>query len=581
MNVKKKLIDKISFNIFLFWTLLLIFLTTFLLNSEYEYANRLAYNEAEISVKKDLAYRAWVASHGGVYVPITKETPPNEYLGHVEERDVDTTSNQHLTLMNPAYTLSQMMEQYSEFYGTKGHITSKMVLNPKNVADAWEKEALETIETTRSPVSKVANINGEPYLRYINPLITDQSCLKCHGFQGYKVGDIRGGVSVSIPMKKYREEAFSFSVLYFCSTFFIWLLGTLAIMYGRKFAKKEIEKKVRNYEQNIFSMVSMIEKRDSYTAGHTQRVAKYSVLIAKQMAYSQDKEDELYKACMLHDIGKISTPDSILLKPGKLSELEFEIIKEHVVASYDILKEIDIYQDIANIVKYHHEKHDGSGYPYGLKGDEIPLSSQIMIVADAFDAMTTNRIYKSRKNIKSALQELQDLSGKQFNPKIVSHALVALKDVHIDLNINQIPKTKIEKERFSYFYRDPITGLYNIDYLAYVLAYPAENKLNSPCLNIISLHKFSAYNKKNGWQSGDTVLEELAKKLKNISKEAMIFRIFGDYFIVLNEKHFDLEKKLYKIEKVLQSTEITFSHKHYDLAKGEINNINDLEKIIK
>ncbi|MFA7083150.1 MAG: HD domain-containing phosphohydrolase [Arcobacteraceae bacterium] len=581
MNIQKKLIDKIAFYIFLFWTFLLIFLTSFLVHSEYEYANRLAFNEAEISVKKDLAYRAWVASHGGVYVPITKETPPNEYLAHVKDRDVNTTSNQHLTLMNPAYTLSQMMEQYSEFYGTKGHITSKIVLNPKNVADDWEKEALEIIETSRNAVSRVTNIEGEPHLRYINPLITDESCLKCHGAQGYKVGDIRGAVSVSIPMKKYRKEAFSFSVIYFSFTFFIWMLGTIAIIYGRKFAKKEIARRVKNYEQNIFSMVSMIEKRDSYTAGHTQRVAKYSILIAKEMGYSQDQEDELYKACMLHDIGKISTPDSILLKPGKLSELEFEIIKEHVVTSYEILKEIDIYQNIAKIVKYHHEKYDGTGYPYGLKGDDIPIGSQIMIVADAFDAMTTNRIYKARKNVKLALQELEDFSGKQFHPKIVKHALIALKDVHIDLNINQIPKTKIEKERFSYFYRDPITELYNIDYLTYVLGYTSEKEFNVACLNSISLHKFSAYNKKYGWQEGDEILKNIARELSYISKKAMIFRIFGDYFIILNEEHFDLQKELYKIESILENTKISFSHKHYDLIKGEVTNISDLEKIIK
>ena len=579
MYLQKKLIDKFALYIVLFWTFLLIVLASFLVHNEYEYAHKLAYNEAKISVKKDLAYRTWVSSHGGVYVPITEQTPPNPYLAHVENRDINT-SNQQLTLMNPAYTLSQMMARYSEFYGIKGHITSKLVLNPKNVADKWENEALERVEKTRVPVFNVTDIDGEPYMRYLNPLITDQSCLKCHAKQGYKVGDIRGAVSVAVPMKWYFSQAFSFSLVGVSFTFLIWILGVVAILYGRKFAKKEIEKKIKNYEQNIFSMVNMIEKRDSYTAGHTQRVAKYSVLIAKKMGYSKDEEDELYKACMLHDIGKISTPDSILLKPGKLSVLEFEIIKEHVVTSYEILKDIDIYQKIAQIVKYHHERHDGTGYPYGIKGDEIPKSTQIMTVADAFDAMTTNRIYKARKNVQLALKELEDLSGKQFNPEVVRYALIALKDVEIDLSINQRPKTKIEKERLAYFYRDPVTELFNKEYLTYVLGYNTSEEFNVNCMHCVTLHSFSAYNKKYGWPEGDKVLKSVAKELTEINPEGMIFRIFGDYFIMLNQKHIELEKEFHRIEKVLEGTKISFSHTHQDMIKGEIKDINDLEKII-
>ena len=108
--------------------------------------------------------------------------------------------------MNPAYTLSQMMKDYSELYGTKGHITSRILMNPKNKPDAWEEKTLEDAEITGKSSFTMAYIDGKEYFRYLRPLVTQESCLKCHAFQGYKVGEIRGGVSVSIPMKAYTKS---------------------------------------------------------------------------------------------------------------------------------------------------------------------------------------------------------------------------------------------------------------------------------------------------------------------------------------------------------------------------------------
>ena len=581
MSIQRRFIDKIFLYVLLAWTLIVGSVGAFLTYREYLDALEIAKHEAVVNVRKDLAYRTWVSSHGGVYVPISEKTPPNPYLSHVKNRDVNTTVNQHLTLMNPAYTLRQTMKDYEKMFGVKGHITSKVLLNPINIPDGWEKKALDTVEKTREATAEVVTEEGKKYLRYLNPLITKSSCLKCHAAQGFKLGDLRGGVSVSIPMKGLYEDAFYNSIQIASALSIIWLIGALALLYGRKILLRELERKIRNYEQNIFSMVSIIEKRDRYTAGHTQRVAEYSMLIAKEMGYSQKDIDELYRACMLHDIGKISTPDVILLKPGKLSKIEQEIIKEHVVTSYDILKQIDLYKEIAEIVRYHHERYDGEGYPYKLKGDQIPISSQIMTIADAFDAMTTNRIYKARKSVKTALKELEELSGKQFNPEIVKKALVALKDVKIDLNINQRPQTKIEKERFVYFYNDPVTGLYNREYLEYVLAYNHINEFNLRCVHNISLKGFSKYNKKHGWSEGDEILKSIASVLKNITDEdSCVFRIFGDNFTVLNQEHFDIEPHLQKIDAILEGQEIGYTHKHFDMQEEDISGIRDFEKVI-
>jgi len=578
MSNKVHFINKIVYILVFVWSLFIFGVTGVQILNHYSTAEEQAKHEAIISVKKDLAYRTWVASHGGVYVPVTKKTPPNPYLSHIKNRDVNTTSGQHLTLMNPAYTLSQMMKNYSELYGSKGHITSRTLMNPVNASDKWEEAALIYAEKTGKSSYKKEYIEDKEYFRYLKPFVTEKSCLKCHAFQGYKVGDIRGGVSVAIPMDIFNEQAFEASYIDVSINSLVYLLGLLVIFYGRKKAREILESKIKDYEQHIFSLVDILERRDSYTAGHTQRVAKYSVLIAKQMGFNKEKVDDLYRACMLHDIGKISTPDSILLKPGKLNSLEYEIIKEHVVVSYELLAKVDIYKDIAEIVRHHHEHYDGSGYPQGLKGDEIPILSQVMTVADAFDAMTTNRVYKTRKSVKVALEELKALSSLQFHAEVVKAALVALRDVKLDLDVSQRPQTKLEKERFAYFYKDLTTGVYNRDYLEFMLAFNNTEQFNIKYAYAVYLHDFSLYNKNNSWLEGDKLLEKFAKALESLSDEKFVFRIYGDDFIILSENCLDLEMNRDTLDEVLKDTGVSFSYKTFDLEADNINQIQELEK---
>jgi putative nucleotidyltransferase with HDIG domain len=220
-----------------------------------------------------------------------------------------------------------------------------------------------------------------------------------------------------------------------------------------------------NYEETIFTFVNMIEQRDTYTAGHTERVAGYCQKIARAMGLADSETAKLYKAAILHDIGKIATPDSVLLKPGKLNSLDYDLIKLHATAGYEMLSNIEMYTELAKIILYHHERHDGRGYPAGLAGNDIPALSRILILADAFDAMTTNRIYKPRKKINDALAELESLSGSQFHPEVVAAAIKALKGTVSPVADTQTPITDIEKKRFSYFFNDKITGLLNEEYL--------------------------------------------------------------------------------------------------------------------
>ena len=159
--------------------------------------------EAEAHFNKDLAYRRWAAKHGGVYVPTSDSTPPNPYLKHIPERDITTPSGRQLTLLNPAYMTRQSHELAADQYGVKGHITSLKPLRPENRPDPWESTALQAFEHGVKKVSTVTTIAGQPHLRFMRPLITEESCLKCHASQGYKVNEIRGGISVSVPLDSY------------------------------------------------------------------------------------------------------------------------------------------------------------------------------------------------------------------------------------------------------------------------------------------------------------------------------------------------------------------------------------------
>lgn len=302
------------------------------------------------------------------------------------------------------------------------------------------------------------------------------------------------------------------------------------------------QEKVSSYKELVNMLVSLIEKRDTYTAGHSRRVAFYCNLIALEMGVDTVSIDRLVNAAILHDIGKISTPDSILLKPDKLTKLEYDIIKTHVTVGAEMIESIKGYESFSSILKNHHEKFDGSGYPEHKKGDEIPLLSHIMIVADAFDAMTTNRIYKTKKSKNDALDELTRFGGTMYHPDVVTAAVKALKGVVIEDSITQIPVTTIEKERFSYFFKDSLTGLNNERYYSLICQGDNHPKHFVQKTNI-TLGHFTKYNAIYGWDAGNELLKAIAAYLQNSFEQATIFRIHGDDFALMFEECVDVSSE--------------------------------------
>jgi putative two-component system response regulator len=208
--------------------------------------------------------------------------------------------------------------------------------------------------------------------------------------------------------------------------------------------RKATEKIVAQERETIFCLSRAAEYRDPETGSHIHRMAHYSRHIACGMGLSVEQQDLILEAAPMHDIGKVGTPDMILLKPGKLTEQEFSIMKQHAVIGYEVLNASSspLLKVAAEIAHTHHEKFDGSGYPRGLKGSEIPLFGRIVAVADVFDALTSERPYKKAWSIEQASQMLRDGSGKHFDPECVDAFLSGIDEV---LSIkNQFVDVEIE-----------------------------------------------------------------------------------------------------------------------------------------
>ncbi|WP_255294983.1 HD-GYP domain-containing protein [Bacillus sp. AFS041924] len=171
----------------------------------------------------------------------------------------------------------------------------------------------------------------------------------------------------------------------------------------------------------ILALAKALDSRDKYTVHHSECVANIAYNIAKKMKLSKGLCTVIHQGGLLHDIGKIGIPEHILLKNEKLTDEEYNTIKQHPVIGYDIIKHIAIFNEngIFDIVLYHHERYDGKGYPEGLKGEQIPLTARIVAIADSYDAMISNRSYRKGMPVEECLKDIEKFKGIQFDPKIM------------------------------------------------------------------------------------------------------------------------------------------------------------------
>ena len=181
--------------------------------------------------------------------------------------------------------------------------------------------------------------------------------------------------------------------------------------------RQKRDKKLTN--EIIEAFAKVVDLKDAYTQGHSFRVAKYTEMLARELGYDEETVEKYHRIALMHDIGKVGVPDSVLNKPGKLTDEEFSLIQSHTSRGYEVLENISIMPEIAVGARAHHERPDGKGYPQSLKNEEIPRVAQIIAVADCFDAMYSNRPYRSRMNFDKVVSIIREVSGTQLAPDVV------------------------------------------------------------------------------------------------------------------------------------------------------------------
>jgi signal transduction histidine kinase len=264
---------------------------------------KLAEAEARVYYKRDLTFRLWATSHGGVYVPIDEKTPPNSDLAHIPERDIVTPSGRRLTLMNPAYIMRQVYEEYAEVYGMRGRLTSLKPLRPKNAPDPWEKNALLGLAQGGKEAKEFVEMDGVLYLRMMQPLSTKKGCLKCHGHQGYKEGDLRGGVSITLPLATFVEREKGQTVPVFLSYGALWLLGLVGIWLGtrrlqsrmqeRNLAEQQLQEYRDNLEHLVAARTTELESVNAKLRNEVQERKTAQASLDEALAQAQHLAQEL------------------------------------------------------------------------------------------------------------------------------------------------------------------------------------------------------------------------------------------------------------------------------------------------
>ena len=256
-NIRTRM-DRILILIAVSWTVVIVGAFAWDYRETYSTAMLIAKSGLQNSFIKDTIYRRWATIHGGVYVPVTDDMPPNPYL-KIPDRDVTTTTGEKLTLINPAYMTRQVHELGEKQGGNKGHITSLKLLRPENKADEWERNALQKFEQGQDEVYSVEPIGDETYLRFMRPLVVEQGCLKCHDQQGYKVGDIRGGISISTPWKPIEQTMFRTT----CSKGIIyggiWFIGLAGLLSARRTIRDDLSERER-VEQEKEKLIIELQK---------------------------------------------------------------------------------------------------------------------------------------------------------------------------------------------------------------------------------------------------------------------------------------------------------------------------------
>ncbi len=317
--------------------------------------------------------------------------------------------------------------------------------------------------------------------------------------------------------------------------------------------QRALEKRRQQTERLSLQMMQTlaltVEAKDEYTRGHSHRVAEYAALIAKELHWSPEEILNLKYAAHLHDIGKVGIPDTILNKPTRLTPEEYAVTKEHTVIGSELLKNITLLKQSADVARHHHERYDGKGYPDGLKGTDISLYARIIAIADGYDVMNTNHSCRNSLPEASIIREFRENSGTQFDPELTEIFLMLLEEHRLDINSdylhpeNDLGFTAIEND-INRFISNVMTTMKThedsetYDFLTGLPMRSRGEKLVSQfmqkydgCLVFIDMDNLKQINDTHGHKAGDRSLKLLGKLLSDMTPDAVVCRLGGDEFL--------------------------------------------------
>ena len=445
ISIRRKIYVAVALTLFLILTPFLIYIYNSRMQSELKQARE----KAETLSVQILLAGEWVRHQGGIYtVDSLSLDADKQYWG----------TYKFLSSLS-SFSLSTLQQGF--------RLISIRPKNEKNLPNATEFEVLKNfIPGSPNPESYVSlDEEGKHLYSYIKPIIAQKSCIHCHEEKGFIEGDVLGALSLSLPFDEAMLELHNVKVMFILLGIMI-IGGTTLVLYlvlGKLFLspfhtflqtikeamngnwnhrtemktgdeweefsdtynlmattiEQVLQDNEKFYLQTILSISSALDARDPYTKGHSTNVAVIARAIATQMGLSEHEQTQIEISAILHDIGKIGIPDEVLKKEDHLTDEEWKIIKKHPILGVKILEPIDSLKNNPGVL-YHHERFDGNGYPSGLKGYAIPLAARIISVADAYDAMTSNRVYRASCSHQQALSVIVENAGSQFCPQVVA-----------------------------------------------------------------------------------------------------------------------------------------------------------------
>lgn len=323
------------------------------------------------------------------------------------------------------------------------------------------------------------------------------------------------------------------------------LIGSKEVLLKEVFEEINRFEREQKWLTNFNILLKALSIRDSYTEGHSRRVAVYSYLIGKELGFDKEKLSKIYTGAFLHDIGKIGIPDAILLKPIPLTSIERKLIEKHPVLGYELLKSFD-FPVILNIVLKHHERLDGKGYPLGIDYKKIPLTVNIVSVADVFDALTTDRPYRKALSLEETLSIIERDSGKAFYPEVVEAGIKVIKKVGVlDVYRGSLLTEDLEKFRRDAFFTDLTTGLSTFNRWKKIFA--AVHGRNDIVYVAFDIKGLLFINLTKGWEKGDEILGDIGQELQK-NRIGDFCRFTGGTFLgIVSRKEFSKFREVLNI----------------------------------